>query len=95
MADYLISITDQDALDAIDQIIQVNGLGEKPEDVIAGMIVPQLVAIRGQQLMSAAQAKALQDPALVAFEQAQEAKAAQIKIKPLPPQPAPVLQVLP
>ena len=93
MTDFTLSITDQDALDAIGQIIQVNGLGEKPEDVIARMIVPQLVAMRRQQLLNAAQAKALQDPALLAFEQAQADKAVQNQIKPLPPQPAPAVLV--
>ena len=84
MVDFTITITDQDALDAIDQIIQVNGLGEKPEDVIAEMLVPQLVAMRGQQLLASAQAKALQDPALVAFEATQAAKQAAIAPQPFP-----------
>ena len=93
MTDFTITIDDQDALDAIDQIIQVNGLGEKTEDVIAGMLVPQLVAMRGQQLTNAAQAAAANDPNVLAFQQRQADKAVQNQIKPLPPQPAPV-QVL-
>jgi len=93
MTDITITITDQDALDAIDQIIQVNGLGEKPEDVIAGMLVPQLIEMRGQQLANAAQAAAANDPSVLAFQQRQTDKAAQIK--PLPPQPSPVAKVLP
>jgi hypothetical protein len=74
MTDFTLSITDQDALDAIDHIIQVNETGEKPSDVIAGMIVPQLVAMREQQLVNAAQAKAQDDPDLVAFRAKKQAK---------------------
>ena len=91
MTDYLITITDQDALDAIDQIIQVNGLGEKPEDVIAGMLVPQLVVMRGQQLTNAAQVAAANDPNVLAFQSRQEAKIA-AQIQPLP---EPAVKVLP
>ena len=89
MTDFTITITDQDAIDAVDQIIQVNGLGEKPEDVIAGMIVPQFVAIRGQQLTIAAQAAAANDPNVLAFEQRQADKIAILN------PPSPPIKVLP
>lgn len=77
MPDYLITISDQDALDAIQHIIDANGQGESFEDVIAGMLVPQLVAMRGQQLVNAAQAAAENDPDVLAFQQRQAAKAEQ------------------
>jgi hypothetical protein len=92
MADYLITISDQDALDAIDSIIATNGLGETQADIVAGMIVPQFVAIRGQQITNAAQAAAASDPAVLAFQQRQADKAA--LQKPLPPEPSPVMKVL-
>jgi hypothetical protein len=76
MTDFTLSITDQDALDAIDHIIQANGLGEKPEDVIAGMVVPQLVAMREQQLVNAAMAKVPDDPDLKAFRERKAKKEA-------------------
>lgn len=77
MTDITITIDDQDALDAIQHIIDTNGTGEKPEDVVAGMIVPQLVAMRESQLRSAAEAKIATDDDVVAFEQRQEAKVEQ------------------
>ena len=94
MTDFTITIDDQDALDAVQNIIDANGLGEKPEDVIAGMIVPQLVAIRGQQITNTAQAAAANDPNVLAFAQKQADKAA-TQIKPLPPDPMPAVKVLP
>jgi hypothetical protein len=81
MTDFTLSITDPDALDAIDHIIQANGTGEKPEDVIKGMVEPQLVAMRGQQIENAAADKAKQDPDILAFQARQEAKIA-AKIEP-------------
>ena len=98
MPDFTITIDDQDALDAVQNIIDANGLGEKPEDVIAGMIVPQLVAERGRQLTNAAQAAAAQDPNVLAFQQRQADKAVQaIKAQPTPSpaQPMPAVKTGP
>ena len=87
--DIAFTIDDQDAQDAVNQIITNNGLGETPSDVIAGMIVPQLVAIRGQQLANAAQAKAAIDPDVLAFTQRQADKATAIAAAQAQPQPSP------
>ena len=88
--DITITVMDQDALDAINTIIATNGLGEQPSDIVADIIVPQLVIIRGQQITNAAQAKAATDPNVLAFSQRQADKiAAQAaKIVPSPAQPA-------
>lgn len=71
--DLTLTISDQDALDAIQHIIDTNGTGEKPEDVILGMIVPQLVAERERQLVSAAP-RAEDYPPLAAFLAKKKAK---------------------
>ncbi|MBO8778372.1 hypothetical protein INO78_13485, partial [Staphylococcus aureus] len=69
---------------AINSIIASNGLNEKSSDIIAGIIVPQLVMMRGQQIINAAQAAAANDPNVLAFQQRQTAK--QIQIQPSPAQ---------
>jgi transcriptional regulator CtsR len=92
MTYFTISIDDPDALDAIQHIIDTNGTGEKPEDVIAGLLVPQLVAMREAQLMNAAP-KPDDYPPLAAFKDRQTEK-----IKPqsdIAPEPSPVVLVLP
>ena len=84
--DITITVTDPDALDAINNIIAANGLNEQPSDIITGMIVPQLVIIRGQQITNAAQATAANDPAVLAFQKRQTSKATQIQPQPSPAQ---------
>ena len=81
--DIAFTIDDQDAQDAVQNIIDANGLGEMPSDIIKGMIVPQFVAMRGQQITNAAQAAAANDPAVLAFQQRQAAKT--VQIQPSPP----------
>ena len=78
-ADFTVTVNDQDALDAVNTIIAVNGSVQKPEDVIASILVPLLVTVRQNQLQAAANAAAANDPAVVAFQQRQAAKVAPVK----------------
>lgn len=72
--DIAFTIDDPDAIDRIKFVIDANGLGESPSDIIAGKIIPILIAEQGQQLVNAAQAAAANDPAVLAFQQRQAAK---------------------
>lgn len=76
MSSFTITIDDQDALDALQHIIDANGIGEKTEDVIVGLLIPQLVAMREQQLVNAAQVRATQDPDVLEFKARQAKKGA-------------------
>lgn len=94
MTDYTVTITDQDALDAIaaeiHRITDAGGQTLKPADYLADFITTQHILLRRSQVIVTAQQAVT--AAEQAFDDAQAAK--QPKPQPLPPQPAPVQQTL-
>lgn len=96
MTDFTVTVTDQDALDAITAEIQritdAGGQAFKPADYLADFITTQHVLLRRSQVIATAQQAVT--AAEQAFDDAQAAKA-QPKPQPLPPQPAPAQQGLP